>query len=485
MRTISETSERALSDGERSFRRLVIAAGICWSVAFVFIALSCQLELYGDGAMFSYAVAVRDVWAFHWHNISGRTSVFLLTLLPAESLVGLTGDPWVGIVAYGFLFYVAPFAGLAATYAADRSPGRLIFLYACGSTALLCPLIFGFPTEMWLAHAIFWPTLALSHYATSTVFGGILEFGSWLLLAFTHEGSFVLLIAMLATLAPRGLRSTPFRRGLANLLVIALLAVASKIFFPPDEYYADAFVRAALHFFDPAIFSVAIVTELLVAIAAYAAMAGLISIWLPKRACVVALMILLALLCIYWLRFDHSVHASSRYYMRTALVIATPLFGVMAAFAALTKEGIVSDPLERLRHMLIAPQQRRCVLASILFAVTLIHIVETGKFVAAWSSYRNAIASLATDRNSDPALGDPRLVSSRRVSPDLASLGWFSTIPYLSAILSDFRPNRLVVDPAGNYFWLSCATATRNSERPLVVPAQTREMIRLYSCLHR
>src|SRR5215475_5188206 len=146
------------------FRRLVIATGLCWSVAFVFIALSHQLELYGDGAMFSYAVAVRDVWAFHWHNISGRTSVFLLTLLPAESLVAFTGEPWFGIIAYGFLFYVAPLVGLAATYAADRSPGRQVFLYGCGSSALLCSLIFGVPTEMWLAHAIFWPTLALGHY---------------------------------------------------------------------------------------------------------------------------------------------------------------------------------------------------------------------------------------------------------------------------------------------------------------------------------
>src|SRR5215475_12571401 len=106
-------SEKAPSEEERSIRRLVIAAGICWSVAFVFIALSCQFELYGDGAMFSYAVAVRDVWAFHWHNISGRISVFLLTLLPAETLVAITGNPRAGIVAYGFLFYVAPLAGLA------------------------------------------------------------------------------------------------------------------------------------------------------------------------------------------------------------------------------------------------------------------------------------------------------------------------------------------------------------------------------------
>jgi hypothetical protein len=478
-------SDLALRQDDPLLRRLVVAMGVGWSVAFVVIALFNQLQLYGDGAMFSYAVAVQDVWAFHWHNISGRTFVFLLTLLPAESLVGLTGEPWAGITAYGFLFYIAPLAGLAATYAADRSPGRLIFLYACGSTALLCPLIFGFPTEMWLAHALFWPALALSHYAGSTIQGSALVFVSWLLLAFTHEGAFVLLLGVLATLQPRGIRSMQFRRGVVNLFVIAILAVASKIFLPPDEYYADAFMRAALHFFDPAIFRVEVVVELLLAIVVYAAMLGLISIWFPKRACILALLMTLILLCIFWLCFDHSVNASSRYYLRTALVIATPLLGAMAAFAAMTREGIVAKPLARFHLALGSPLRRTCALASILFAVTLIHMVETGKFVTAWSRYRGEIATLAMSQDSDPVLGDTSFVSSKRGSPDLAPMEWFSTIPYLSAILSNFRPSRLVIDPAGNYFWLSCATAQQSAERELVVPLRTRELIRTYSCLHR
>ena len=467
------------------FRRAVIAMGLCWSAVFVFVALFYQLELYGDGAMFSYAVAVQDVWAFHWHNISGRTSVFLLTLLPAETLVAITGEPWVGILAYGFLFYVGPLVGLAATYAADRSPDRQVFLYACGSTALLCPLIFGFPTEMWLAHAIFWPTLALSHYARSTILGALLVFAAWLLLAFSHEGAFVLLLGVLASLTLRGLRSTQFQRGGANLLVIVLLAVASKIFFPPDEYYADAFVRAAMNFFDPAIFRVAVIVELLAAIVVYAAMLGLISLLFPNRACLLALAILLVFLCIFWLRFDHSVNASSRYYLRTGLVIATPLLGILAALAAMTREGVVVNRLAGLQHVLVSPRRGTCALASILFAVTLIHIVETGKFVTAWSRYRSAIATLAMSQDADPALGDPRFVSSKRIPPDLAPLEWFSTIPYLSAIVANFQPNRLVIDPSGNYFWLSCATATHSTKRQLGVPLRTRELIKTYSCLHR
>ena len=146
-------------------RALVIGVGLCWSVAFVAIALTCELSLYADGAMFSYAVAAQDVWAFHWHNSSGRLSVYFLSLLPAQLYVGLSGNPGAGIVVYGLLFYVAPLAGLIGTFAADRSRDHIIFVYACCSTALLCPLVFGFPTEMWLAHALFWPALAASHYA--------------------------------------------------------------------------------------------------------------------------------------------------------------------------------------------------------------------------------------------------------------------------------------------------------------------------------
>ncbi|MEO8317051.1 MAG: hypothetical protein ABJA75_04780 [Bradyrhizobium sp.] len=471
---------------DRSFRLLIVGTGLCWSVAFVVIALFYQLELYGDGAMFSYAVAVRDVWAFHWHNISGRTSVFLLTLLPAETLVQITGNPWAGIFAYGFLFYVSPLVGLALTYAADHSRDHVVFTYACGSTALLCPLIFGFPTEMWLAHAIFWPTLALSHYAKPTAAGAMLVFAAWLLLAFTHEGALVLLLTVQATLAPRGLRNTAFLRAMINLIIVFVLATVSKIIIPADAYYADAFLRAALHFFDVGIFEVEVVLLLLAAVIAYAAILMLFSVWLPKRACMCALGFLLGLLFIYWLRFDHSVHASSRYYLRTAMVIVTPLFGLMAAYAAMTKEGIALDRFVSLQHALISPSSRTlCAVASLFVVVTSIHAVETRKFVTAWTNYRSAIVALSTGSEADPALGNPKFVSSQRIPPALAPLSWFSTIPYLSIILSNFSPSRLVIDPDGNYFWLSCSTATKSRDAELVVPVQTRELVRIYSCLHR
>jgi hypothetical protein len=471
---------------DRSFRLMVIGLGLGWAVTFPVAALFFKLQLYGDGAMFSYAVAVRDVWAFHWHNVSGRMSVFLLTLWPAETLVGITANPSAGIIAYGFLFYVSPLIGLAVTYAADRSPGRVIFVYACGSTALLCPLIFGFPTEMWLAHALFWPALALSHYAKPTASGALLVFATWLLLAFTHEGALVLLVAIAVTLALRGLRSAAFVRAAVRLMVIVALAAAAKIFVPPDDYYADAFLRAALNFFDPAIFEVRIVLVLLASIIAYGVIFMLLSKWLPRQACIAALGIMLGSLTVYWLRFDQSLHADSRYYLRTALVLAIPLLGGLAAITAMIREGVDLRALTRWWHSLMSLRGRSlCALAAIFMVVTLIHLVETGKFVASWVDYRNAVAGLAMSSQSNAALGDPRFVSAERIRPALAALSWFSTVPYLSIILSKFSPNRLVIDPAGNYFWLSCETATKNREAALAVPVQTRELVRLYSCLHR
>ncbi|MGA7997997.1 MAG: hypothetical protein WCA28_24250 [Bradyrhizobium sp.] len=476
----------AFRSGADLLRALVTGTGLCWSVAFVAVALGYRLELYADGAMFSYAVAVQDVWAFHWHNISGRLSVFLLSLLPAEAFVGLTGNPGAGIVVYGLLFYLAPLAGLIGTYAADRSRGRIIFAYACCSTALLCPLIFGFPTEMWLAHAVFWPALAVSHYARRSVAGTALVFIMLLMLAFTHEGALVLAATIVATLAPRGLRDASFLRAAAILAVVLAMAAATKIMLPPDDYYAGVFLRAALHFFDFTIFQVRIVVLLFAALAGYVVILLVLSRLVRDNAYLYATVIVTVMLLIYWLGFDHTIHASSRYYLRTALVIATPIFGALAALGAMAGDGTLAFPLSGVVGAMAALRERAALpLAAAFVLVTLVHVVETGKFVAGWRHYRTAVEALAIGENSDPALGDPHFVSSDRIAPDLNPLSWFSTTPYLSVVLANFAPNRLVIDPAGNYFWLSCATATANEMAARATPQAGRDLIRIYSCLHR
>ena len=337
-------ASRSPAREETLLSNLVVAVGLGWSLVFVIVALVYELQLYADGAIFSYAVAVQDVWAIHWHNVANRASVFLLSLWPAEILVGLTGSPAAGIITYGFLFYVAPLIGLVGTLAADRSRCRIFFAYACASTALLCPLIFGFPTEMWMAHALFWPTLALAHYARPGVRGAAALSIAIVALVLAHEGGVVLAFVVVATLALHGLRHPLVLRGATVLFGAMALWIIVKMLYPPDDYFADVLVRAGLHFFDPAIFQVNLVVLLIVVLAGY----GLLFLALSRIMAVeTALLAALAgsaiALLIYWLQFDHWVHAGNRYYLRTALVVLTPAFGVLSTVYAMRADGVPVD----------------------------------------------------------------------------------------------------------------------------------------------
>jgi hypothetical protein len=472
--------------GADVLRALVVIVGFSWAIAFVIVALEYDLQLYGDGAMFSYAVAAQDVWAFHWHNISGRLTVFLLSLWPAELFAGATGNPWDGVVAYGFLFYVAPLVGLLATFSVDRSRNRIIFTYACFSTALLCPLVFGFPTEMWIAHALFWPALAVAHYARRGIIGTVSVFLLLLALALTHEGALVLALAIVATTALRGIRDASFRRAAGALIAVLMAWVEVKMLLPPGNYFAGVLVKAALHFFDPQTFEVNIVFLLGASLAGYALAFAVLSRLVPGKAHLGAPAIVAAVLAIYWFGFDQTILADHRYYMRTMLVIVTPALGLLAAFNALRADGLAPRMPSPPRAIAALVQGLTAeAFAGAFIIVTLVYAVETGQFVSAWTDYKAAVKVLATGTTADPALGDPHFVSSGRIGADLNRLSWFSTTQYLSVIVGNFAPNRLVVDPANSYFWLSCETAAANSTADRLVPAASRELVRTYSCLHR
>jgi hypothetical protein len=476
----------ALRSDVGTLRVLAIGAGLCWSLVFVGIALCSELQLYADGAIFSYAVAVQDVWAFHWHNISPRVSVFFLTLWPGEVYVGLTGDPRGGITVYGFLFNIAPLLGLIGTYAADHSRGRIIFSFACGSTALLCPLVFGFPTEMWLAHAMFWPTLAISQYAHRSAGGTALVSVMMIALVLSHEGAVVLALGIVSILALRGRRDATFLRASGALIAALATWGAVKMLFPPGEYFADVLTRAALHFFDLNVLEANLVLLLAAALASYALIHIALSQFVRGNAHLLAAAATVVALAVYWLWFDHSLHASNRYYLRTALVLVTPLLGALAGLFAMRADGSIlpAPGLGRLLTTLSSSTVVPALLGAFML-MTLIYAVETAKFVAFWERYKSAVAALATGLASDPSLGDPRFVSSERIGSDLNRLSWNSTTPYLSVIAANFTPNRLVVDPTANYFWLSCKTATKNDEAVRSVPETGRRLVKIYACLHR
>jgi hypothetical protein len=471
-----------------TLRNFAIVAGLGAAALFVVVGVRYDLQLYGDGSIFSYAVAVQDAWDFHWHNISGRFFVYLASLLPAEKYVELSGDPRGGIVFYGFLFFVTQALGLAGTYIADRSPGRIVFAYACASTAALCPLVFGFPTEVWMTHALFWLTLALCHYARGGVTGFLLVLTAMLALVFTHRGGMVFAMAILATLLLRGPREFAFLRAASAYIIVMAIWFVLHAAFPPDDYFGPVLTRAAMHVFDLSICTGKLVRLLAATLAGYVAIYATLRRFSSNNAHLHAACIVALALSVYWLWFDQALHTQNRYYLRTGIIVATPALGVLAAAFALHADGRLKRPfplLPGLMRWLSDPIMVRAAIGA-LSLVLLVHVVETAKFVVAWTHYRNAIHQLATGNASDPALGDTHFVSSARIPANLNRLSWFSTTPYLSILMApNFSPARLVVDPTANYFWLSCETARDNLKDRLAMPSDARRLIKIYSCLHR
>jgi hypothetical protein len=464
----------------------VLAAGLSWAIVFVVVGLAYELQTYGDGAIFSYAVAAEDAWAFHWHNIAGRLFVYLVSSMPGEVYVAATGDARGGIAVYGFLFFVAPLAGLVATFAADRSKGRVIAAFACGSTACLCPLVFGFPTEMWIAHALFWPALALGHFARRDAAGSVLVLAALLALAFTHEGALVLAAVIVATLLMRGRHDAAFLRAARALAMVVPIWAAVHALFPPDYYYAAVFYRAALHFFD-----LTILTQgtgvLAAAIAAYVVAVLAFRRLTPACAHIAAAAVVTAGLGVYWLRFADPLLAEDRYYMRTVLLIGTAGLGIVAAAVVISTEGGFGERAVFSRAIAaLAGGAWAQAFVGALALVMLIHAVETARFVEAFTQYRTAVRALAMGDETDRALGDPQFVSAARIHRDLDALAWPSTTHFLSVLVApDLAPRHLVVDPRANYFWISCRTAMRDQETNRALPAHTRLLVRLHGCLHR
>ncbi|MDE2362572.1 MAG: hypothetical protein KGM42_07830 [Hyphomicrobiales bacterium] len=471
-------------EAARMLRRLVVVAGVGASVVFIPVGLYFRLQTYGDGSIFSYAVAVEDVWRFHWRNIVVRATVWLFNLLPGELAVAATGSPAAGVFVYGALSFSMQAVGLFATARLDRTQGRLFFFAACASTALLCPLVFGFPTEMLVAHALFWPTLACAFGAPRTGASAFALFALTLALVFSHEAALPLAFGIVAALALRSFRDPGFLRALACFVAAAAIWFAADHVFPPDAYFAEVRARAAGEFFDARSLAFPELRLIGVALAAYAIVGG--AFRFRARGTLAAALAVLAGLAIRQIGFDDTLHADARYYARTILLIGASLFAFVACLAVLAQEGAPIGRLRALERALVAlrsPAAARGMIGAMAI-VLCVHVTETIKFLAAWTDYRAAVRTLATGAAADPALGAPFFVSSRRIAPALDRLAWFSTTPYLSALVADFRPTRLVIDPAGNYFWITCAIATANAAKQTPVPAATRDMIRVYACAH-
>lgn len=467
-------------------RWAVVCVGVLWSLAFIAVGLGYDLEMYGDGSIFTYSVAVQNAWAIHWHNIPGRLTVYLLCILPAETFIGLTNDADGGIVIYATLFFSAQLMGLAVTFAADRSADRILFTFACASTACLCPLVFGFPTELWIAHAFFWPCLTLCFYARRTAAGFGLVFVALLALVLTHEGAVGLALAIVAALSFRGLRDFAFVRAVVAVALALACWLTLKFSLPPDDYISPVLANAELNFFAPRIFTTGLFALLALALLGVGGLFTLLIFLRVRRAAIFSGTIILVTLVGYFVFFDHALHAENRYYLRTVLFLFTPAFGLAAALRVNAVEGRLRIVCPALPVALFSKPDAAILAGAAIVIITFVNIAETARFITRWEDYTSAVRALTIGTQSDPALGDERFVSSGRIGRNLQPLAWSSTMPFLSVLVApNFLAKRLVVDPSANFFWFSCAVAKANELARRAIAVAPRQFLRNYTCRHR
>jgi hypothetical protein len=444
--------------------------------------------MFGDGSIFSYGVAAREAWAFHWHNISGRVFTYLYAYVIPEQIVALTGSARAGIALYGALFFSAPLFGLLFTFATDRSPKRTILTYACLSTALLCPFVYGAPTEMWMAHALFWPALALCLFAPLNGRGAAAVVIVVCALVLTHGGAIVLTLSIVFALFLRGRSDGRFLRACIAFGLALSVWIGLRLMFPSDNYFAPVLHAAAFRFIDVRNLAQPAVLTVAAALAAYACLVPAARARNVKRPHLAAFALCVAALAAFWIAFDRWLLTEARYDLRTVLLIGIPILGALATMQIMSPDDWSRSPLAFL-HAWFTSAQRIAgprALTGALALVLLVHAVETAKFVIDWSDYKAALRTLASSTVSDPQLGSPLFVSAKRIDPVLNRLDWNSTVPFLSVLVApNLTPSRLVVDPDAGYFWLSCRTARESEAASTAIPEQARRLVRLHACLHR
>lgn len=446
-------------------------AALVVAVAFPLLGVGFRLNLFADASLFSYGVAACDAWEFHFRQIPTRISAFLLSVLPGQVLGCLVGRPALGVAAYAVLFFSAPLLGLLATRAADRA-GTLL-PWAALSVLLLCPLVFGFPSELWVALAAAWPAFVLCHApgGRGRQLAAALAFA---ILACGHEAGLVTAFVILAALAIGPGRGRALRFALPALLPGLLAWLWLKLAIRNDPYLDEVLARVMLTFITPRlILGPSILFPL--AIPAVLALAWLLTRrwWLAGAAALLAA-------ALFWLVAGIPLHAEGRYYARSMLFAGT---AALLLAAALDAAGWLRWPRAWAARGTAA--RRRLVLGTVALCLAL-HAVQLGRFLVLWADYRQGIAALAMGEAADPALGAADFVGSDRLGPRFAPVAWHSTTPFLGVLVTPgMDPPRLVVDPAAGYFWFDCAAATRSAARPLALPAAARDKLRRYTCLHR
>lgn len=360
--------------------RAVVLVAFAMSAALPVVAVLFRVTPFADGSFFVLSLLSPDPWDFGWESYPSRLTAFALTILPPFWIGRLTGNGSLAVGAYSAIMGLLPLAGLLATRRV-AAPGSHWLTICAISTIVLAFSVTFFPTEMWLAHTLIWPLVALAA-KTEARAGAILALS--LVTAFVHEAAIPLVVLAL-------LHGFLITRRVGLLLVLAAVAgvsIAVKLFAPiANGEIARTVGDNALNFLNPDNF---VNNFTIVATLAVLLLLALRLILRPdsRRAEIMILAVVCAAAAAQIAFWPGPPHVMRRYVGRT--IIFAGLSATLAAAILLQMSPAIAAMAERGRA------RYGDVLLGVLTVVVVVsavgHVAETARFLRHWHTLERLIA---------------------------------------------------------------------------------------------
>lgn len=344
------------------------------------IAVLHRVTAFADGSFFVLSILTTDPWSFGWVSYPSRITAFVLTILPPFAIGRLTGDPGLAIATYSAIMGALPLAGLLATRFLS-TPGAPWPALCAASTIVLAFNVAFFPTEMWLAHAMIWPLVALA-----TRPGAPLAAISVLSLAtaFVHEAA----VPLVGLALVHGALASRRPALLAVLAVVIAAAILVKTLAPVvNDEIARTVGENALDFLSPGNFFTNVVVSVLMALGLWAVMRMALrptSAW-GEIMIVMTVCLAAAIQLLIW---PGPPHVLRRYIARSLIFVG--LATILGAAVALQVLPGLANRIATWRERHIQPLLAAAAVIILVSAIG--HAAETARFLGHWQRLEQVLA---------------------------------------------------------------------------------------------
>lgn len=469
------------------------------------IAVIYRVTAFADGSFFVLSILTADPWNFGWVSYPSRITAFVLTILPPFAVGRLTGDPTLAVGTYSAIMGALPLAGLLATRFLS-TPGAPWPALCAASTIVLAFNVAFFPTEMWLAHAMIWPLLALAARPGAPLAAiSVLSLAT----AFVHEAA----IPLVGLALVHGALAARRPALVAVLAAVVAAAIVVKGLAPiANDEIARTVGQNALDFLSPGNVFTNVVVSVLMAI----------GLWLALRVAlrpasargeiviVAAVCLVAAVQSVVWPGPPHVL----RRYIARSLIFVGLAATLGAAIALQVLPGLASRIAAwRERHI----QPLLAAAAVIVLVSAFGHAAETARFLGHWQKLEQVLAGALPLAEAMPrgmvaltphggqvvgtapwALPTGGTIDAPNLAPDGAgpfgggrpyspgpgwAVAWHWALPLHSVAPAQAGgADFIVAVPAATFSPISCATMRALDRARTLVPPERLELLTGHIC---